>query len=136
MASAVMTLVTFVSPCRSSDHQEQVIQELTLTGEIKQNTKGEDSEALLCGEVLVLVAQVLELVGVGVQNLNVGREVLVTPERGEVLEILVCDVGKIQLVIACVLAISAFHSRLNLRCTIHTNGQKIVVDILENNVGY
>jgi hypothetical protein len=59
---------------------------------------------LLGGEVLVLVAQVLELIGIGVQNLDVGRKVFITPEAREVLEILVRNVGEIQLMVTCGLA--------------------------------
>lgn len=69
---------------------------------------------LLSGEVAVLRADVLELLRIGVHDLNIAREVLIAVDFREVIERFVSDLGHIELVVS--------------------NGQEIVVDILKDRI--
>lgn len=60
------------------------------------------------------MAHVGELIGGGVENLDVGGEVSFTPNFGEVVIILVSNIGIVEFVVA--------------------NSQEIVVEVLENKV--
>lgn len=55
---------------------------------------------ILCRKVAVRLANVLPLAGGWVQDLHVGREVLVAPEGAEVVEGLVGDIRQVELMVA------------------------------------
>lgn len=55
---------------------------------------------ILSGKVAVRLANVLPLLGVWVDELHVGGEVLVTPERADGGESMVGNVGQVELVVA------------------------------------
>lgn len=61
-----------------------------------------------------MLANVLKRARAGVADLDIASDVSVTVDLGELTEGLVCDAGNVQLVV--------------------TNGQHIVVDVLENGV--
>jgi hypothetical protein len=67
-------------------------------------------------EVSVLGTNVLELACGWVDDLHIASKVLVSIDLGEVAEGLVCDLGDIELVVA--------------------DSQQVVIDILEDGVGY
>lgn len=70
------------------------------TGEVKENTKGHDADALVGGEVAILGADELELVGLGVLDLDVGSDIAVTPLLGIDVEHLIGNLSNVQLVVA------------------------------------
>ena len=69
---------------------------------------------MLGGEIAVLVADIFKLAGRRVDNLNVGRDIAVAVHLGELVEMLVSNLGDIELVVA--------------------NGEQIVVDVLPNRI--
>lgn len=74
--------------------------DISVAGEVKDNTKGKNTDAVLSGKVSVLVSQVGVLIGGGVQNLDIRGQVPVAPDFGEVVVVLVSDVGVVELVVA------------------------------------
>jgi hypothetical protein len=103
-----------------------------VASEVEQNTESHDVETLqslaqgqlhtcvrhtLVGfKVSVLGSNVLKLASGRVDNLHIASEVLVAIDFGEVAESLVGDLGDIEFMV--------------------TNSQQVVVDVLENGVGY
>lgn len=72
-----------------------------VTLEVEEDAKGQDAESVLGGQVLVLVAEILILIGRGVEDLDVGGEVPVAPDLGELVVVLIRNVGVVELMIAC-----------------------------------
>lgn len=68
--------------------------------EVIEDAKGHDAEAVLGGEVLVGGTNVLILPGLGVEDLDVGGQVLVAPEALKLVEDLVGHIGNVKLVIS------------------------------------
>lgn len=69
--------------------------------EVEEDAKGQDADAVLGGEVLVLVAEVFIFIGGGVEDLNVGGEISVAPDLGELVVVLIRNVGVVELMVAC-----------------------------------
>lgn len=72
-----------------------------VAGEVEENTEGQNAEAVLGSEILVLVAEILVRVGCRVEDLDIGSQVAVAPGFGKLIVVLVGNFGVVQLVISC-----------------------------------
>ena len=70
---------------------------------------------MLCGEVAILLSNILKLSGVGIENLHVAGDVLVSIKGTEIEEGLISDIGEVELMIA--------------------DGQDVVINVLEDRIG-